>query len=925
MIFFAEATKIKLIPLVLRLKRHLERSNALLKHGLILFAAGLVGNILNYFYQFAMGRMLGPEHYGVLATLISLTYILTIPAQTVQTFTAKLVSKQHVTGHPDVLSYFIRRLLTKAALGGLVGAGLLMSASVPIARFLRISSAAPVVMLAAVFLFQLLAPVLNGGLLGLQRFSHFSWVQIANYFTKLVLGVALAALGLGVNGAMAGLVLGAAIGVWLGLCFLRDVIMVVPIKARLPKMMSALGCTLLAFLFLTLISNADVILVRRFFTDVEAGYYGAASTIAKTVLFASVAIAGAMFPKVVARGEEGNSIVIKQLLRDALVYTGLLAGFGALVLNLFPTFVVSLLFGSEYSESARLVGLLSWAMFFLGLSSVAVMYQMAIGVYRFIFVLAAGFVAQCVGIVIFHGSLQCAAWVMITVTFLVLGGTTILAWGKAAALAKRVGPILGLVFNWRDTKNYYTGGIETRAHTGKFLDGFWKHIKQTMQKCCGKDFTSLRHGQEADTNHLSSSNAEDRLQNGAYRIKVALISPFPLEGSKHVSSGGVPSYTKNLAEGLFKAGVELIVFADKQPEKGVAAVDKGDITVVRCWSKGWLYPLRLFAALHRYRRRFDIVHIQHEYFLFGGAVAAAMFPLLPALIRIVLRKPVVVTMHGVIPCARIDRVFLRENKIRGPIPILRFGLKYITKLIGAFSNGIVVHEKHFAEVLSFDYGICSRKVAVIPHGVEEIEYSVSPEEARRRLNVEEGKKILLFFGYLSGYKGLETLIEAYAQLNPQEKYILIVAGGEHPRYRDDPNYQRWIATLKDKAKTISQGIRFTGFVPEEEIPVYFGAADLVILPYTQAFASSGPMNLAIAYNKPVLVSTNMARTLGIDVLHAEPDAESLAKAITAFFADEGLRTHAYAITRSLKLERSWMRVSKKTAELYRCTLRQRSK
>ncbi|RLB04106.1 MAG: hypothetical protein DRG83_05570 [Deltaproteobacteria bacterium] len=217
------------------------------------------------------------------------------------------------------------------------------------------------------------------------------------------------------------MVLGAAFSVGLGLYFLRDVLSQSPVSRDLPKIGSYSAYTLLAFLFLTLLYNLDVLLVKCFFTDLEAGYYMAAATIARMVFFGSTAIAGAMFPKVAAWNEAGNGDTARELLRDALLYTGVLAGLGAFFLNTFPRFAVSLLFGGAYIESAHLVGPLSIAMLFLSLSYVLSLYELALGARKFLYALMVGCLIQSTGIVIFHGRLGQVALVMIVAMASVFG------------------------------------------------------------------------------------------------------------------------------------------------------------------------------------------------------------------------------------------------------------------------------------------------------------------------------------------------------------------------------------------------------------------------------------------------------------------------------------------------------------------------
>ena len=371
-----------------------------------MLVASASGGILNYTYQILMGRMLGPEQYGVFGALISLTYILTVPVQTIRITTTKSITKLSVAGRGQDIGFLIRHLVARVTIFSILGLAAVLAASGLITQFFHIPSTIPVVVLAIAFFFQLIVPTFNGALLGLQRFPHLAANQIANFGNKLFFGVLFVTLGFGVAGALAGMIIGGVLAIILGAYLLQDVLKRKPMSRDLPKTSSYPIYTLLAFLFITLLYNVDIILVKRFFDAGQAGYYAAAATLAKAIFFGSVAIAGAMFPKVSVWNEGNNKTATNRLLKDALLYTGLLAGLGALAFNLFPRFAVSLLYGSAYGETVKLIGLFSVGMLFFSLSYVLALYQLALGKKRFLLLLALGVVVEVLGITLFHASLQ---------------------------------------------------------------------------------------------------------------------------------------------------------------------------------------------------------------------------------------------------------------------------------------------------------------------------------------------------------------------------------------------------------------------------------------------------------------------------------------------------------------------------------------
>lgn len=335
---------------------------------------------------------------------------------------------------------------------------------------------------------------------------------------------------------------------------------------------------------------------------------------------------------------------------------------------------------------------------------------------------------------------------------------------------------------------------------------------------------------------------------GSKSIKVGLISLFPPKEFRHVAMGGVASYAKNLVVSLSRS-CEVIVFADKLFGSDSAYRDCG-ILVCRCWNKSVSYPFQIFRSVIKRRNDVDVLHIQHEYFLFGGVISAVLFPLLLLLLKL-LRKPIVVTLHGVISLRIIDEEFLKDNMVSGVPFIFKLGVLALTRLIAFFADFLVVHEEFFRQVLINEYRVDGSKVWVIPHGVEEPSIIIDSDRAKEILGVG-GKKVLLIFGYITGYKGIELLIDAFDLLKSDESYVLFIAGGEHPRLKGKRKYQEYLRRLRERAAKVSDRIIFTGFVPENMIPIYFSAADLVILPYKYKFSASGPESLAVSYKKHVI-------------------------------------------------------------------------
>ena len=121
------------------------------------------------------------------------------------------------------------------------------------------------------------------------------------------------------------------------------------------------------------------------------------------------------------------------------------------------------------------------------------------------------------------------------------------------------------------------------------------------------------------------------------------------------------------------------------------------------------------------------------------------------------------------------------------------------------------------------------------------------KKIKQDFGFEEDSLVLLFFGYVRKYKGLDILIEAFPQILSQHPNARLLIVGEF--YDDPKEYFDLIKKLKieKQVKVINQ------FVPNEDVAKYYQVSDLVILPYRSA-TQSGILNVAYGFNKPVIVT-----------------------------------------------------------------------
>ena len=392
-------------------------------------------------------------------------------------------------------------------------------------------------------------------------------------------------------------------------------------------------------------------------------------------------------------------------------------------------------------------------------------------------------------------------------------------------------------------------------------------------------------------------------------MKVGIISTSP------GSSGGVSSYTSNLVNSLIEHGMDIVAFLNTYK---VENKDRDSRNLLGTWDKGLLYPFQNFKALVA-NADIDVVHVQHEFFLYGGSVSALLFPFMLMLIRL-LGKPLIVTIHGVIPLYELQRRFKEENELGGTLLLLRLGLVFLTKVIVLLSHLVIVHEDFFTETLSVQYKCSPQKICVIPHGVESRAIYLPQNEAKAKLHFEK-KVIVFFFGYISKYKGIETLVEAFGQIAKKHPdWVLVIGGDINPRHRSSRKHREYLARLKQKGVELVSGqIVFTGFIPNEKLPYYLSAADIVVLPYTTAMSSSGPLSLSMSYGKPVIASDipTLRELIPFKEALFNGNSEVLAAKLESVLSNHALKHRIANSIQEIGRRHSWYEVGRKTCLLYK--------
>jgi len=179
----------------------------------------------------------------------------------------------------------------------------------------------------------------------------------------------------------------------------------------------------------------------------------------------------------------------------------------------------------------------------------------------------------------------------------------------------------------------------------------------------------------------------------------------------------------------------------------------------------------------------------------------------------------------------------------------RFTLKVQYQL----ADHIFVHTEKMKSELLEDFGVRDRAVTVIPFGINNSvpDTDLTPERAKQRLGIRDGERTILFFGNIGPYKGADLLVTAFQKIAARNTdYRLIIAGkprGGCEKYLEE--IQETIGRDANRARIIQK----IGYVPDEDTEVYFKAADVLVLPYTQV-SQSGVLFLGYSFGLPVIAT-----------------------------------------------------------------------
>lgn len=356
---------------------------------------------LNFAFNLAVARMLGPAEYSHAAAAVTLLMLASCINLAFQLVTAKLIAR---TPDPSLRAGIYATLLRRAwGVGIALGSAVALAAG-PIAHYLRLPSPTYMLVLAAGLVFYVPLGAKRGGMQGTCKFRRLAMSLSSESLVKLLAAVALIWWGIGVMGAFVGISASVIVAFLLPAA---DQELRVKAAPHMPASFSEQLQAIIFFIGQVIINNIDILMVKHFFTADLAGLYAAIALVGRLLYFATWSVSSAMFPLSAGERDEGDS---RRVLVISVGFVAALAIVFVAFLATFPEFVIRTLFGAGFHVSnTNLESLLTMnalAMSVYAIAVVLITYEMSRRVANTAWFQLLVSVAVVLGIYAYHASLM---------------------------------------------------------------------------------------------------------------------------------------------------------------------------------------------------------------------------------------------------------------------------------------------------------------------------------------------------------------------------------------------------------------------------------------------------------------------------------------------------------------------------------------
>lgn len=397
-----------------------------IRHTLVLGGGTAAAAVLALLYQFVVGRALGPAEFADFATVLSLVYFGAIAAGPVNATAARFSAEFAAKGDLGSIRALASVLLRWVARYGLLVCALALLVARPLGAWLHFRSLAPLVVAVAILYVSLIVNLARGLLRGVLRFSTYNVNVVVEAGLRLIVGIPLVWVFVDAGSAVSAYVIALIVLLPVSALQVRSIWGGTEPSPIDPHRVKRFGFPMTLFTvcmagFLTV----DMVLVKHLFDSEQAGLYGGAVTLARSITLIYAPFGVMMMPLFVDEAVKGGRPFLT-LARVGSYFVGV-AGIPVLILGLWSRQVLTLTLGSAFAQAAPLLLPLAGSALLGGISALIGNALAGLDRFRFLGLYLAGLVLEVVVLAVWHGSIENVALLVLLVQGITTGAMILTA------------------------------------------------------------------------------------------------------------------------------------------------------------------------------------------------------------------------------------------------------------------------------------------------------------------------------------------------------------------------------------------------------------------------------------------------------------------------------------------------------------------
>lgn len=386
-------------------------NDTLVKHVSVIFLASIFSNVFNLLYWLFMVRMLDHVDYGVLNSVVSFLTISSLPTSILNTVLVRHFSEFNALEEQKKIQALFRASLKRILSINIIFILIFIFFTKHIAIFLNLDSSTLIYLSGLFIFFSNISILTIGTMQGIQLFNRIALNSLFQAISKIFFGVLFVIMNFKALGGLLGFCFSTLCGFILSVFQLppwifkmkRAEYLDLKINLKLKEIYGYFLPVSVALISYTLFTNIDVVLVKHFFSNSDAGIYSIVQTVGKILLFLPSSLVFVLFPVSIQHKVQNKNML--PILKKSLLFISFISLIAITFTFTFPGFVLRIISGKILPDCIPLVRLIIFPMSLFALDSIFIYYNLSANNLRFIISVFIISLLQIVLIILFHKTL----------------------------------------------------------------------------------------------------------------------------------------------------------------------------------------------------------------------------------------------------------------------------------------------------------------------------------------------------------------------------------------------------------------------------------------------------------------------------------------------------------------------------------------